>query len=313
MVITNLVVCGGGSKGFAHVGVWCFLQDRQQTQNIVNVGGTSVGAIVGMVFSMGATQEYMKDFIVKTDFNQLKDRGYPGTFIYRILNHFGVFRTDAAERLLKGAIKDLTGNGDLTFWQLRNMHIKDPSKFKNFECTASNLSNNKIERYSAFHTPSMKIYEAVLNSMRLPGVFPPGKYMKEQRPYYIVDGGLAANYPLFLFDETRYLEDGQYLKKRKDGTRYNPFTVGVLLETVPDGEPEYNPINNVYDLFAATLDYLQYHANRSNLRTSDKKRSIYVNCGNVKTTDFGLKKHEKLKLMELGRAGAEKWFYEDLK
>lgn len=62
----GLVLSGGGAKGIAHVGVIKALEDNGIPIDCVT--GTSMGAIVGSLYSCGWSPEKMLDFFTASDF-----------------------------------------------------------------------------------------------------------------------------------------------------------------------------------------------------------------------------------------------------
>lgn len=63
----GLVLSGGGARGIAHVGVIKALEDNDIP--IDYVAGTSMGAVVGSLYSIGWSPEKMMDFITSDDFH----------------------------------------------------------------------------------------------------------------------------------------------------------------------------------------------------------------------------------------------------
>jgi len=48
--------------------------------------------------------------------------------------------------------------------------------------------------------------------------------------------------------------------------------------------------------------------NNQHIHSDDWHRTIYINTLDIKTTDFGIKKADKLELVEQGRAGTQAYF-----
>jgi NTE family protein len=51
----SLVLGGGGTKGFIHIGVLRYLEEHRYT--ITDVAGTSIGALIGALVAMGRTSD----------------------------------------------------------------------------------------------------------------------------------------------------------------------------------------------------------------------------------------------------------------
>ena len=57
----GLVLCGGGSKGLAHIGLIQALEDNNTP--IDSITGTSIGTIVGWLYDLGFSPEDMLEFV----------------------------------------------------------------------------------------------------------------------------------------------------------------------------------------------------------------------------------------------------------
>ncbi len=71
----GLVLGGGGAKGFAHIGVLKFLEEKNI--HVDCVSGTSIGAIIGALHCLGYKASQIEDIVKKTDFRFLFDLGAP--------------------------------------------------------------------------------------------------------------------------------------------------------------------------------------------------------------------------------------------
>lgn len=63
-----LVLSGGGSKGGAHIGVIRALEENQIPINYIV--GTSIGAIIGVLYAIGYTPDEMEEFLSSEEFRQ---------------------------------------------------------------------------------------------------------------------------------------------------------------------------------------------------------------------------------------------------
>src|ERR1035437_4788163 len=64
-----LVLCGGGAKGFAHIGVLKVLDSLHVPVDYI--GGTSIGAIIGSLYALGYSGKEIEQMVLKTDWNEL--------------------------------------------------------------------------------------------------------------------------------------------------------------------------------------------------------------------------------------------------
>ena len=73
----GLVLSGGGAKGFAHIGVLKVLE--QARVKIDYIGGTSMGAVVGGLYSSGYSASQIDSIFTNTNFDELLKDYIPRT------------------------------------------------------------------------------------------------------------------------------------------------------------------------------------------------------------------------------------------
>ncbi|HOX23243.1 MAG TPA: patatin-like phospholipase family protein [Elusimicrobiales bacterium] len=164
----GLTLSGGAARGFAHVGFLEVLSDAGFP--IDGISGTSMGAVIGSLYSAGYPME------------QLWELGRRASFSYatKDFNRIGVLKLILQDKLMSSdAMEDFITNriGDISFEQL-----KIP-----FSCVAMDI---KTGESVVFREGPLAI--AVRSSMNLPGIFKPVQY----RHRYLVDGGVADNLPV---------------------------------------------------------------------------------------------------------------------
>jgi NTE family protein len=69
----NLVLKGGGIRGIAYCGALKVLDEKNVSADIRRVGGTSVGAIVGALYSTGFTAAEIEAIIFELDIKTFND------------------------------------------------------------------------------------------------------------------------------------------------------------------------------------------------------------------------------------------------
>lgn len=164
----GLTLSGGGARGFAHVG---FLEALSAAGfPIDGISGTSMGAVVGSLYSAGYPME------------QLWELGRRATFSYatKDFNKIGMLKLILRDKLMSSDEMEnfITERiGDITFEQL-----KIP-----FSCVAMDIRTGET---IVFREGPLAI--AVRSSMNLPGIFKPVEY----RHRYLVDGGVTDNLPV---------------------------------------------------------------------------------------------------------------------
>lgn len=188
-----VVLSGGGAKGVAHVQALKVIEEAGIP--IDYVVGTSMGAIVGGLYSIGFTPMQMDSIIRKQDWKHLlsdaNDRKELSLLSRERTERYIVsvpFDKAPKEALTTGVIKGR--NLAILFSKLTEGY-HDSIDFNNlpipFACVAYNLVDGKE---IIFHEGILA--EAIRASMSIPGAFTPVK----KGEMLLVDGGMANNYPV---------------------------------------------------------------------------------------------------------------------
>ena len=319
----NLVLEGGGVRGLAYAGVFSVLEEKGILQQIENVGGSSAGAIAGMLVSIGFTAEeidsLMKDLPIQK-FNDGKG-GVVGKY-KRFKNAYGIYKGEEFEKWLQELIAYKTGKSLLTFNQLHQLHLNNNS-YKDLYCTGTNLSKQQLEIFSFTTTPNMPIALAVRISSTIPIYFEPvaldNQFKKIKKTdsvsftNYYVDGGMLCNYPINFFDTS----ENNLNPLLSEKVRFNKQTIGIKLERPQQIDslnnnstqiPAYD-INKLSEYFSALVNLLMETINRRypNLE-NERGRTIYVSQGNISSRVKKTKQQDKLLLYENGVKAANNFF-----
>lgn len=188
-----VVLSGGGAKGFAHIGVLKVLEEEGIPVDIIV--GTSMGSLVGGIYSLGYTA-YQLDSICKSqDWQELlldefprlylsnADRAVQQRYLFalhvneerRLTLPQGVIKGQNVLNLLCGLTADVPYNMDFS---------KLPVSFA---CVAADLETGKeIVLRNGF------LATALFASMAVPGVF----QYPEREGLVLVDGGVVNNFPV---------------------------------------------------------------------------------------------------------------------
>src|SRR5690349_15044696 len=91
--VKNLVFEAAGIRGIAYCGAIQEMESKKLMNNIQKVGGTSSGAIMALVVSLGYSGEEIEKLIGETNFRKFND----GNFLVfggvnRMKNYFGWYR-----------------------------------------------------------------------------------------------------------------------------------------------------------------------------------------------------------------------------
>lgn len=161
----GLVLGGGGARGFFHLGVIKGLQELGV--RIEEISGTSIGAIVGLIFAANPEADFEK-IAKKMDFFKLSRVMVLG---------MGSKNKKDIESFLKEYI-GVNNFGDL--------------KIK------TRITATDINKQEEVVFDSGEIYPAVIASISIPGVFPPVKYQGK----FLIDGGISNNVPITLIEKS---------------------------------------------------------------------------------------------------------------
>jgi len=163
-----LVLSGGGSLGFAHVGVLKCLEENGIKPDIIT--GTSAGALIGGAYAMGMSIQEIEAKILKFNKSQIMD--------LKFVPFLGdsVLTSKKIDKYLKNVFGDFK--------------IQD-SKIK-FVATAVDIDKGKLKYFK-----SGLLWQAIRASISVPGVFAPFKLGDSK----YIDGGVMDNLPTTIAKE----------------------------------------------------------------------------------------------------------------
>jgi len=161
---TALVLGGGGVRGFFHMGVIKGLQ--QLEVKIDEISGTSIGAVVGLIYAANP----------KIDFEKItKELDF-----FKLIQDITVGSRWKTEVGLEKFLKKYIGTDNFG-------DLKIKMKF----------NATDVNSYKEVIFEKGKIFPALLASIAIPGVFPPLKIDGK----FLVDGGVINNIPVPLVDD----------------------------------------------------------------------------------------------------------------
>jgi NTE family protein len=318
------VLEGGGVRGLAYAGVFSVLEEKGILQQIENVGGSSAGSIAGMMVSIGYTASEIDSMMIELRVQKFNDGkgGILGKY-RRFKNGFGIYKGIAFEKWLQQLVAFKTGNPQLTFEELHQIHLINPL-FKDLYCTGTNLSKQRLEIFSHTNTPNMPIALAARISGGIPLYFAPVALDNEMKRVkktdtvsfvnYYVDGGMLSNYPISMFDSCEQKSSNPLLC---DKIKFNEETIGIKLERPQQIDslynnsimiPSYN-INKLSVYLAAFSNLLIETLNRKYPGLENEKgRTIYVSQGNVSSQIKKTRSRDKMTLYHNGVTAANDFF-----
>lgn len=189
----GLVLSGGGAKGFAHIGVLKAID--KAGLKIDYIGGTSMGAAIGALYSIGYSGTQIDSIITSIDFMSMLsdniDRKYASFFEKK---HNQKYLLSLPVKDFKIGLPLALSRGQSTYNKLSELyypvkHIRDFSKLPiPFFCMTTNLENGKEIEINNGYLP-----DAIRASASLPTILTPYKLNNTTT---VIDGGIANNFPI---------------------------------------------------------------------------------------------------------------------
>lgn len=213
----GLVLSGGGAKGFAHIGVLKMLDSLQITVDYIT--GTSMGGILGALYSIGYSGIEIEKMITSSDWNEIFTDQPPR----QMLPYFNKKMTGRYQ--LEFGLDSITPvpRSGLIYGQKISLLFRSLTfpyeNVKNFDelpipfrCIAVDLvSGNEV------HLKSGSLAKAMRATMAIPTVFSPVEWGDS----LLVDGGMSNNLPVDVVqkmgaDIVIAVDVGSKLKNRQD-------------------------------------------------------------------------------------------------
>jgi NTE family protein len=318
----NLVMEGGGVRGLAYSGALEVLENKHILNNIDRVAGSSAGAIAGLMVALGYNSKEIDSILQTLKIQDFNDGKFFFSKIKRVKKEYGVYKGDKFETWLGQLIESKTGNADITFNELHQLHMEDKT-FKDFYCTGTNISQQRIEILSWQTWPKMKLKTAVHISGCIPFYFKPVPIDSAGNEVSLtdtlanynlyVDGGMLCNYPINMFDSC--VDGSNPLTSEK--VIYNPKTLGLKLERgeqieefeKSDSDIAPYQINNMKEYSSAVMNLMMETINRKSPRLDNERgRTIYISYGDISGRPRKISAEEKKMLHDNGVEAADKFF-----
>lgn len=199
--IKNIVLSGGGIKGIAHVGAISALYKLNLIDNLETLIGTSIGAIVCLLLSIGYTWHDLLNIISEmplSEINQIK--------FENIFKNFGIDNGRNMEAIIQKLFVEKGFPSNTTFLQ----HFEKTNKVVIFSTCC--LNNKKAYYLSKDTCPKLPVLLGLRMSYSIPFYYTP---IKIKNKYYI-DGGCIDNLPIHLIKNKLNESVGIYLSDIRD-------------------------------------------------------------------------------------------------
>lgn len=290
----NIVWEGGGSNGVNYLGSYIALWNAGIIQQSKKFAGSSIGGFFATMAALSSNAEFVKDFIIRKNFNDLKDDDL-GVIrdLNRLNSKFGYYQGNVLSSWSKEIIRSASGNEKLTFLELY-------TEFGNeLHLVGCNLNIQDCMTFNKDTTPNMPIHEALETTMCVPGVFPAKRHNISSRDEedVFIDGGLGNNYFIHAFDNPIY-DKNDHIK----GYISNPKTLGLKLMNLDTEKRDDKihhkrvPIDNVCDFIGSLVTYQSTVIERLRLQLTPDywERTITVPSSGKSITDFNITMEEKV-------------------
>ena len=286
--IENLVFEGAGIRGLAYGGAIARLEAHGLLKNIKRVGGTSAGAITALMLSLHYSAAEISETIANTRFQKFNSGRFSiAGGIHRTNKYFGWYRGNRFAHWLDKLIAAKTGNANITFAQLKDKGFKD------LYVTGTDLTAQQAVLFSHETFPHMRVRDAVRISMSIPLYFeavfmnPNGRIVPHPKNkkdlHVLVDGGFLANFPIKIWDSTRYINNTLpntfAVNRRTIGFRidseaqWKTDSAGVALTPMP--------VSTFKQYMIAFYTVIFENLNRQALTPDDWRRTVSISDGGV--------------------------------
>ena len=244
----GVVLCGGGAKGAAHVGVLKVLEENNIP--IDYIVGTSMGAIIGGLYAIGYSANELDSLIMAQDWNFVMSDRIPRSnrsfenkrsqdeYVLRIPFGAGDYSRLSAGMQRRSEEKSILSAIPLAMVDGQNIYnlftklsvgYQDSLDFSRmpipFACVAVDIISKKEVVFK-----SGRFVDAIRSSMAIPGYFSPVRLNN----MVLIDGGALNNYPV---DVARSMGAD--------------IIIGVKLGEIENKEPV---IENIGDLALEVMD-----------------------------------------------------------
>jgi len=200
-IYDTLVLSGGSVKGVAQIGALYCLEKNGLLKNIRTIAGSSVGSMVGLLYSVGYTPIEMFKFIKLLNLNKINNME-----LGNIIDNYGLDDGSRIIMVLNKMIKAKDIDPDITFEKMRHKTKKE------LIITGSCINDKKIYYFSHKTYPNMKVLDAVRISISIPLIFTPVRFEGK----IFVDGACIDNFPIHLFKDKIERVIGIYVTEKRE-------------------------------------------------------------------------------------------------
>lgn len=285
-----LVISGGGPKGISFIGALTTLQEKTtfDIQKINILSGSSIGGIISTAICFGYTLKEIKEWFLSTDFSLLCPALYNENYTNKILpllyKHFSLSDGTEIKNILEKIFIYKSVNINITFKELYD------KTNKLLVLSGSNMNSRQADYFSYIKTPTMKIFDALLITSRIPYIFPCITYNDQM----YIDG--------YVYDPFPIKGCGKNIIKENKGK-----ILGII--SVTDNNEK--KIDNIKQFTFSLIEGLSYQY----MKKSTEKYKKNIISINLNTSFFNLQitKNEMINMFETGKQTSLCYIYKKYK
>ncbi|MDV3426464.1 MAG: patatin-like phospholipase family protein [Bacillota bacterium] len=285
----NGVFEGGGIRAIGIIGAINCFEDYNISWN--RLAGTSAGAIIAALLSSGFSGKEINKLIINTNFLKFMDKDYIQKLPLigkplGLIKEKSIYSGDYMEEYL---YKVLGSKGVYTFKDLKG-NGKCKALFVACDITSSKpiILPDDLPDYD-IDPDEFTVAKALRMSSSIPLYFKPVVLCKDSIPHYIVDGGIAYNYPIDIFDNEN--ESFKTIGFKFELNETDSFT----------SSGRSDPIAFLYDLASSVPN----ENKRIHLIDVYKEKTVLIPTMGVKSTDFEIKEDMAISLYKAGYKNAK--------
>ena len=299
----NIVLEGGGVRGYAYCGVLYKLMKMGVLDNVKRYAGTSVGSLFATLLLLGFNEDEIMNIKDEVDFSSVITNKFNPRYLYGIWRNYGVNSLSIFE---KQFVKIISRKVD------PNITLKELFELTNKELVIVTCCLNREKAVYLHHSkfPNAKLIDCLLVSMSVPIIIKPRAYNFLGTNDFYVDGGVLNNYPIWIFNDIPKLYTGKI--HTIDRSHISSKTLGLKLLTNSENEKGFfksrNNINNIFDIIMGLVNTMMMNMEEDDISKSYINQTIAIHDGGIKSMEFNISKDKINALIQNGMDAVDLYF-----
>lgn len=227
----GLVLSGGGAKGIMHIALLRAMEEVNMP--IDYIGGTSMGAIIGGLYSIGYSADELEEIVQSANWDRLLSDDVSRRYVpieEKQWDSMYMISLPIIDRRISLPTGLISGHEISKLFTRLTLHVHGITDFNQFPipfvAIATDLSNGEPIVMRSGHLP-----DVLRSSMAIPSVFAPHEIYGKRT----IDGGVARNFPV-----TDVLEMGA------------EYVIGI---NVSDTDQRADTLSNIISILDRTVNY----------------------------------------------------------